>query len=313
MFEAPSLITQVNPLYRQELPEFGDLLTAQEEISLGRVYREAIRARSQLEEPSVLSGREVRDLIRCVLRGSDAFQEMITMNLRLVIWVARRYHRPWLLFDDIVQEGNLGLIRGLERWDPDRGYRLTTYVTVWVHQAIRRFVSTNRESLYVPSHVADKARRVFEFQYDYYRDHQEWPTYEQIGATVGITSRSVESIMTSYLSTVSLDPDVDDEDGETSVVELIPQEDPLLIPELAIFKIGGSQRLDEYLSYIKDPRDRDILVYIQGLDDDEEKTFADAGREFGISRERARKLHERAIGQIRVGITLNGGNPNDPE
>lgn len=242
-----------------------------------------------------------RELARRVRRGDEAARkQMMEANLRLVVHVAKRYARRGdseeLL--DLIQEGNLGLFRAVERFDPQRGTRFSTYATYWIRQAIQRALAKQRV-IRIPEHVLEDITRLRKVRHRLYQELGRQPTSAELASEMELTVSEVEKLEEVSQDTVSLDLPVRGEDGEEST-ELKSLLQDLEAPQPEFI---ANQRLLRH--QVRDvvaelpPRDRKIVQLRFGLQNGIPKTLAEVADEFGISRERVRQIQERALARIR--------------
>ena len=273
------------------------LLTAGDEVHLATTIAAGQVAAAALEHPSEarnLSPSDKRRLRHAVRAGDDAKQAFIVSNLRLVVNIAKRYQRAGMPLLDLVQEGNLGLIRAVEKFDHTRGYKFSTYATWWIRQAIGRAIAEKGRTIRVPTRVGDAAAAVERARNSLRESNGKDPTRAEIAEATGMTELAVaaaERITPDPLS-LSLAQDEDrelldtvaDPDSERGFVEA-EQDDDRIHLHVALATLHA--------------RERDVLVLRFGLDGDEPKTLEELGEHFHVTRERIRQIEAKAMTKLR--------------
>lgn len=256
----------------------------------------------EIGQTNLLTPEEEKQLGRRVRRGDEqARQHFIGANLRLVVSIAKRYARPSQPeeFLDFIQEGNLGLFRAVERFDPDKGARFSTYATYWIRQAIQR-ARTRQRTIRIPEHVLEDIGRMRQTRHHLYQELGRQPTSVELAAELEITERALERLEAASQETVSLDAPVHGE-GESEATELKNLLQDLDAPQPEF--IANQRLLRHQLRRIVaelPPRDQKIVSLRFGLADGFPRTLAEVAKEFGISRERVRQIQERALTRIRA-------------
>jgi RNA polymerase primary sigma factor len=248
----------------------GRLLTHEEELDLGRWARAGdARARARL----------------------------IEKNLRLVVSVAKRYRGMGLPFDDLIQEGNIGLIKAAERFDPELGNRFSTYAIWWIRQAIGRAIEDKGRAIRLPTHAQGKARKAARVRNELSARLGGEPADEEVGERLGWTVREVRAVTGLLLEVFSLDRPVGAEDGSTRLGDFVEDEQASEVPE-AVIRDMENTRLKESMGEMS-ARERHILVRRYGLDDREPATLAELSDKLGVTRERVRQLQRNAERRLR--------------
>jgi RNA polymerase primary sigma factor len=250
----------------------------------------------QIGDGRLLTPGEERELARRKDEGDEeAKRRLIESNLRLVMSITRHYTKAPVPLLDLIQEGNLGLIRAVEKFDYTLGFKLSTYATWWIRQAISRALAEQGRTIRLPVHVADQVRRVTRARRTLGQKLNRDPSLEEIGEESGFTPQRVEELLELVQDHVSLESPVGD--GESSVGDLI-EDTAAAAPEAETAERLRATELNLALAQLK-PRMRLVLVERFGLDDAKPKTLEEVGRTLGITRERVRQLETRALRELR--------------
>lgn len=285
-------------LFRQYLREIGriPLLTAAEEVELARRVEAGLFAEEKLAAFPVLDSQLAVDLDRLVVRGRMAKRRLIEANLRLVVSVAKRYIGRGLTMLDLVQEGNLGLIRAVEKFDYARGYKFSTYATWWIRQAMSRALADQARTIRVPVHVVELINRVVRVQRGLLQEHGHEPTTEEVAAQLDLTPERVCEVLRLAQEPVSLHAPVGEED-DVSLGDLIEDGDAASPVESAAFLLLR-EHLEAVLSTLGE-RERKVVQLRYGLADGRPRTLEEIGRIFGVTRERIRQIESKTLGKLR--------------
>ncbi|MDB1087672.1 RNA polymerase sigma factor [Streptomyces sp. ACA25] len=286
-------------LFRQYLREIGriPLLTASGEVELARRIEAGLFAEERLRTSTGLDDRLALDLDRLVVRGRLAKRQLIEANLRLVVSVAKRYAGRGLTMLDLVQEGNLGLIRAVEKFDYTRGFKFSTYATWWIRQAMSRAIADQARTIRVPVHVAELINRVVRVQRRILQENGYEPTAAEVAAHLGLTAVRVGEILRLAQEPISLQSPVGEED-DASLGDLI---EDVHIPspvESAAFLLLR-QQLEAVLCTLSD-RERRVVELRYGLVDGRPRTLEEIGRLFGVTRERIRQIEHKTLRKLRA-------------
>ncbi|WP_245951321.1 sigma-70 family RNA polymerase sigma factor [Phytoactinopolyspora halophila] len=288
----------VNPdLVRRYLDEIGrvPLLSAAEEVTLAREIEAGVLA----EERIAKNGRadpDYDDLNQLVLIGRAAKRRLTEANLRLVVSVARRYMRRGLTLLDLVQEGNVGLMRAVERFDYTRGFKFSTYATWWIRQAISRALAEQSRTIRLPVHVVDELNRVLRARRAMWQTQTRDPSPEELARLSGIEPERVTELLTFVDEPVSLQAPVG-ERAEQSFGELVEDTDELSPAEI----VTQSMLRDQVLAALSclNERERRVVRLRFGLDDGRVRTLEEVGRILGVTRERIRQIERRTLNKLR--------------
>jgi RNA polymerase sigma factor (sigma-70 family) len=296
---APSPLALSTDSVRQYLNTIGQvaLLDAEEEVDLAKRDQAGRAARAMLDDDTLELPAKRRAQLRRVERDGLAAQEhMICANLRLVVSVARRYLGRGLSLLELIQEGNLGLIRGVEKFDHTKGYKFSTYATWWIRQALTRGTANKARTVRLPVHVHELVAKIRRTELDLLQTTGEEPAIEDVAAALGMEVERVREVKLAGRSVASLDRPVG-EDGDTTVGELV--EDPDAIdPELAAAYVLTKREVDQALASLSE-RERDVLMMRFGLLDGEAHTLEEIGAKHGVTRERIRQIEKKTLAKLR--------------
>lgn len=285
-------------LFRQYLREIGriPLLTAAEEVELARRVEAGLFAEEKLTHAPDLSSQLAFDLDKLVVLGRMAKRRLIEANLRLVVSVAKRYVGRGLTMLDLVQEGNLGLIRAVEKFDYARGYKFSTYATWWIRQAMSRALADQARTIRVPVHVVELINRVVRVQRRMLQERGYEPTPEEVAAHLDLTGQRVSEVLRLAQEPVSLHAPVGEEE-DVALGDLIEDGDAASPVESAAFLLLR-EHLDAVLSTLGE-RERKVVQLRYGLADGRPRTLEEIGRIFGVTRERIRQIESKTLNKLR--------------
>ncbi|KOV85953.1 RNA polymerase sigma-70 factor [Streptomyces sp. NRRL WC-3618] len=285
-------------LFRQYLREIGriPLLTAAEEVDLARRVEAGLFAEEKLRLASDLDSQLALDLDRLVVMGRMAKRRLIEANLRLVVSVAKRYVGRGLTMLDLVQEGNLGLIRAVEKFDYARGYKFSTYATWWIRQAMSRALADQARTIRVPVHVVELINRVVRVQRRMLQERGYEPTPEEVAAHLDLLPERVSEVLRLAQEPVSLHAPVGEED-DVALGDLIEDGDAASPVESAAFLLLR-EHLEAVLSTLGE-RERKVVQLRYGLADGRPRTLEEIGRIFGVTRERIRQIESKTLNKLR--------------
>ncbi|MER6165363.1 RNA polymerase sigma factor [Streptomyces violaceorubidus] len=285
-------------LFRQYLREIGriPLLSAAEEVDLARRVEAGLFAEEKLRRTPGLDDRLALDLDRLVVMGRLAKRRLIEANLRLVVSVAKRYVGRGLTMLDLVQEGNLGLIRAVEKFDYARGYKFSTYATWWIRQAMSRALADQARTIRVPVHVVELINRVVRVQRRMLQERGYEPTPQEVAAHLDLAPERVGEVLRLAQEPVSLYAPVGEED-DVALGDLIEDGDAASPVESAAFLLLR-QHLEAVLSTLGE-RERKVVQLRYGLVDGRPRTLEEIGRLFGVTRERIRQIESKTLNKLR--------------
>jgi RNA polymerase primary sigma factor len=271
------------------------LLSAEQEQDLAHRMCEGRDAKRRLEKDGLDPGKR-RQLERIIEETRPAREHLIVANTRLVINVAKRYRGRGLSFLDLIQEGNLGLIRALEKYDPGRGYRLSTYATWWIRQAITRAVADQGRTIRIPVHMSGKISRLYKTSRRLEQEYDRKPTPEEIAKELGLKPQRVRWMLKISRYPLSLERPVGQEQNE-ELGAFIEDESTPEPPESAHRRLLRDQ-LEKVLATLT-AREARILRLRFGLQDGRCYTLEEVGRKFGLTRERIRQIEHKALRRLR--------------
>ncbi|MFK0045684.1 RNA polymerase sigma factor [Streptomyces sp. NPDC090741] len=285
-------------LFRQYLREIGriPLLSAAEEVELARRVEAGLFAEEKLGNTPDLDLRLALDLDKLVVMGRMAKRRLIESNLRLVVSVAKRYVGRGLTMLDLVQEGNLGLIRAVEKFDYARGYKFSTYATWWIRQAMSRALADQARTIRVPVHVVELINRVVRVQRRMLQERGYEPTAEEVAVHLELTPERVLEVLRLAQEPVSLHAPVGEED-DVALGDLIEDGDAASPMESAAFFLLR-EHLEAVLSTLGE-RERKVVQLRYGLADGRPRTLEEIGRIFGVTRERIRQIESKTLNKLR--------------
>jgi RNA polymerase primary sigma factor len=292
-------------LYLHEIGQVA-LLTADEERTLAMAITRSKEARARLNNEDYGSGYERMQLEQMVARGDDARRHLIQANLRLVVSVAKKYIGSPMPFMDLVQEGNIGLMRAVEKFDYTKGNRFSTYATWWIRQAVTRSIAEQSRLIRLPVHLSESLVHLRRAIYRLEQQLEREPTAEEIAHTMGVSLRKVKRLLQAATQPVSLEQPINNE-SEGRVSETLADERLETPMEIAAANMLHRE-LSAALNDLPD-RERKILQLRYGLIDGQRRTLEEVGVAFGITRERTRQIEAEALRRLRhpsVGTRLHG-------
>ena len=283
------------PSWAFDEPELADSESRREQSEDRAPADDPLKTYVRQIDPRLLTPAEERELARRKDTGDEAAKrKLIECNLRLVMSIARNYANSGVPLLDLIQAGNLGLIRAVEKFDYELGYKLSTYATWWIRQAITRALAEQGSTIRLPAHVADQARRILRSQVQLAQKLNREPTIAEIAADAGVGEQRVQDLLELVRDPISLDSPIGD--GESSYADLIADlhaDDPASISA----RSSQDHELDEALAQLE-PRLRTLLVARYGLDGGKPQTLEEIGLTLHITRERVRQLERHALSKL---------------
>jgi len=282
-------------LYLHEIGQHA-LLTAAQEVSLAQRIERGREAGAQLASGALLTAAQRAALETDIADGGLARQELIQANLRLVVSVAKKYIGHQLSFLDLVQEGNLGLMRAVEKFDWRKGNRFSTYATWWIRQSVSRSLAEHGRLIRLPVHLGEMIGQVRRTMHQLEQVLERPPTPEEIAEALGVTPRKIKRLLTAAIQPLSLEQPMGP-DGDTFIGEMLAD-----VEEHAPVEIATQHLLydDVHAALLELPeRERKVLVLRYGLEDGKLRTLEEVGAAFGITRERTRQIEAEAMRQLR--------------
>jgi RNA polymerase nonessential primary-like sigma factor len=295
----PSASSSTDPV-RQYLQDIGrvDLLSAEQELILARMVRRRQTLLEQQQEDSAASEAwaarcdiSLTELRQALHRGRRAKERMIQANLRLVVSVARKYQQRGLELLDLVQEGTLGLERGVEKFDPTRGFRFSTYAYWWIRQGVTRAIASQSRAIRLPVHINEKLNRIRRHQRELQTSLGRSPNLPELAAAAGLSQEMVRLTLERQPRAISLDLPVG-RDQESDLGDLLEDQHPT--PEDLLARQQLQEELEAMLQELSS-REATVIRERFGLADDTPRTLTEIGDRLQISRERVRQIESRAL------------------
>jgi RNA polymerase primary sigma factor len=296
-----ALKAPTNDPVRMYLKEIGRvaLLTAQEEVSLAKRIDAGLEAEDKLNEmgPDVERSNPVARDLRFEMRdGMMAKRHLVEANLRLVVSIAKRYVGRGMAFLDLIQEGNLGLIRAVEKFDYTKGFKFSTYATWWIRQAITRAIADQARTIRIPVHMVETINKLARIQRQLLQDLGREPTAEEIASQMEMTPAKVREIQKISQEPVSLETPIGEEE-DSHLGDFIEDSEAVVPLERASFKLLQEQ-LESVLHTLSE-REKEVIRLRFGLVDGQPRTLEEVGKKFGVTRERIRQIESKTLSKLR--------------
>ncbi|MCX4692767.1 RNA polymerase sigma factor RpoD/SigA [Streptomyces sp. NBC_01408] len=274
------------------------LLDAAKEVELSQIIEAGVYAQQILDGAIERDGDTLarEELEALAAEGERAKEVFIRSNLRLVVAVARRYPRSGLPLLDLIQEGNAGLVRAVEKFDYAKGFKFSTYATWWIRQAITRSIADQSRTIRLPVHLVEELGRIRRIQREFNREHGRDPEHAEIAAELDSTEKRVGDVLDWARDPVSLNMSVDD-DGDTQFGDLL-EDTSAISPEQSVLSLLRSEELEDLLGKL-DQRTASIIKMRYGIEDGRERTLTEVGKQHGLTRERIRQIEKHALLELK--------------
>ena len=318
--DAELLKAPTNDPVRMYLKEIGKvpLLTAEQEVDLAMRIEAGLWAEDMLADSNdfdadrikklaershleVGTGKITNDKAREICRriaydGRQAKEKLVSANLRLVVSIAKRYVGRGMLFLDLIQEGNLGLIRAVEKFDYDKGFKFSTYATWWIRQAITRAIADQARTIRIPVHMVETINKLVRIQRQLMQDLNREPTADEIAHQMEMTPEKVREIQKVSMEPVSLETPIGEEE-DSALGDFIEDSDAIVPLDAASF-ILLQEQLESVLHTLSE-REKKVIQLRFGLHDGTPRTLEEVGKEFGVTRERIRQIESKTLSKLR--------------
>lgn len=274
------------------------LLDAEKEVELSKTIEAGVYARQILDEEAESDAVDAtrEELEALVAEGERAKDVFIRSNLRLVVAVARRYPRSGLPLLDLIQEGNAGLVRAVEKFDYAKGFKFSTYATWWIRQAITRSIADQSRTIRLPVHLVEELGRIRRVQREFNRENGREPEPAEVAKELGSTPERVIDVLDWARDPVSLNMAVDDA-GETQFGDLL-EDTSAVSPEQSVLTLLRSEELEDLIGKL-DHRTASIIRMRYGIEDGRERTLTEVGKQHGLTRERIRQIEKHALLELK--------------
>ena len=296
--ELAARTTPTSDPVRLYLKEIGrvPLLTAAQEVDLAQRVEAGLFAAEKLVTVAGLPGSLRRDLQAVAIDGVGAKKDLVEANLRLVVSIAKRYVGRGMLFLDLVQEGNLGLIRAVEKFDYTRGYKFSTYATWWIRQAITRSMADQGRTIRIPVHMVEQINKLLRVQRSLVQTLGRDPTPEEVGRELDLSPDKVREIQKIAQEPVSLDTPIGEQE-DSHFGDFIEDADAVMPLDAASFLLLKEQ-LSQVLHELSE-REQKVISLRFGLADGHPRTLEEVGKDFGVTRERIRQIEAKTLAKLR--------------
>ena len=293
-----SVQTATNDPVRMYLKEIGKvpLLTAEQEVSLAKRIEAGEKASAKMASNGKLNAEKFKKLQDIEADGLEAKKKLVEANLRLVVSIAKRYVGRGMLFLDLIQEGNLGLIRAVEKFDHGKGYKFSTYATWWIRQAITRAIADQARTIRIPVHMVETINKLVRVQRQLLQDLGREPLPEEIAEEMELSPEKVREILKVSQEPVSLETPIGEEE-DSHLGDFIEDSGAVVPVDAAAFKLLQEQ-LEEVLDDLN-TREKRVIQLRFGLLDGQPRTLEEVGRVFGVTRERIRQIESKTLSKLR--------------
>lgn len=265
--------------------------SANEELKVERLYMRELR-----KLPIISFTEEKAYAVRIAQGDPEARKKLIEANLRLVVKIARKYTNQGISILDLIEEGNIGLIRAVEKFDPARECRFSTYATWWIKQAIERSIANHSRTIRLPVHVSSRIHKISKLTSHYMEKEGREPTVEELARDTGLKIEFIKNLFSMIIKTYSLETLID-EDGKLTLEEVLP--DPLVEEPLSVLE--HTKRAEEVASWLDTltSDEKKVITLRYGLDGEEPQTLESIGKTFGVTRERIRQIEQKSLNKLR--------------
>ena len=289
------VVSEFDPVPPEELVEPEQIdLSVPEGISIDDPVRMYLK---EIGKVPLLTAEEEIDIAQRMEQGDEAAKKKLTeANLRLVVSIAKRYVGRGMLFLDLIQEGNLGLIKAVDKFDYRKGYKFSTYATWWIRQAITRAIADQARTIRIPVHMVETINKLIRISRQLLQEYGREPTPDEIAKVMNISESKVREIIKIAQEPVSLETPISEEE-DSHLGDFIPDDDAPAPAEAASFTLMKEQLLDVLDTLT--PREEKVLRLRFGLDDGHQRTLEEVGRVFKVTRERIRQIEAKALRKLR--------------
>lgn len=290
----------------EDLPEEESIFTTSTAVETDSLADDSVKIYlQQIGKIPLLTAEEEYETAKAIQEGSpEAKQKLINANLRLVVSIAKKYTGRGLSFLDLIQEGNMGLMRAAEKFDYAKGYKFSTYATWWIQQAISRGIADKSRTIRLPVHMIETISRVRKITTDLTNELNRKPLKEEIAQRLGVSISKLTSILKTTQTVVSLETPLNQKDESSTVSDLLIDESSIA-PDTKVTQDNLFSEMRGVLAQLS-TKEKDVLIMRFGLDDDgKKKTLEEIGSRYGVSRERIRQIENRAISKLKKLVKNN--------